>query len=259
MHVEVSGQGPALVLIHGWAMHGGIFAPLKRALEPHFTVHLVDLPGHGRSPERDGGFDPLDCARRLLDVTPPAIWVGWSLGGLVAVHAALHAPDQVRALVPIASNPRFVHVEGWPHGVAHGVFASFADGLRQDWRRTLERFLALETLGSERATQELRELKSQLFERGEPALPVLEAGLRVLDETDLRERIAELQMPSLWIAGRRDRLVPAAAMRWAAERAGDGRYLELAGGHAPFLAQATEITDALRALVPAPKGGGVAG
>jgi pimeloyl-[acyl-carrier protein] methyl ester esterase len=248
MHVEISGQGPALVLIHGWAMHGGIFAPLTRALEPHFSVHLVDLPGHGRSPERDGGFDPLDCARRLLDLTPPAIWVGWSLGGLVAIHAALHAPERVRALVPIAANPRFVHAEGWPHGVARAVFAGFADGLRQDWRRTLERFLALETLGSERATQELRELKSHLFERGEPALPVLEAGLRVLDETDLRERVAGLRMPSLWIAGRRDRLVPAAAMRWAAEQTGTGRYLELAGGHAPFLAHSQEIADALVAL-----------
>ena len=36
-------------LIHGWAMHGGIFAPLVDALAAHWRLHLVDLPGHGRS------------------------------------------------------------------------------------------------------------------------------------------------------------------------------------------------------------------
>jgi pimeloyl-[acyl-carrier protein] methyl ester esterase len=229
------------VLIHGWAMHGGIFAPLTRALSPHYTVHVVDLPGHGLSEERDGGFDPRACADRLVGRIPSALWIGWSLGGLVAMEAALHHPTSVRALVPIAANPRFVLGDGWPHGVAREVFAGFADGLRGDWRRTLERFLALETLGSERAKDELRELKSQLFERGEPALSVLEAGLEVLDRYDLRAEIAHLRIPSLWIAGRRDRLVPASAMRWAATQAPGGRYLELPSGHAPFLAHADEI------------------
>jgi pimeloyl-[acyl-carrier protein] methyl ester esterase len=128
------------------------------------------------------------------------------------------------------------------------VFQRFAEGLRLDWRRTLERFLALEALGSDRAEIELRDLKSQLFARGEPALSVLEAGLQVLDQADLRSAVADLRMPSLWIAGRRDRLVPAAAMRWAAQQAPAGRYLELSGGHAPFLSHAEDVAIAVRAL-----------
>src|SRR5688572_15138866 len=137
MHVEVHGQGPALVLIHGWAMHGGIFAPLLRELVRDFEVHLVDLPGHGLSPERDVSFDPADCARRLVERVPGAMWVGWSLGGLVALHAALEFPAQVRSLALIASNPCFVLGEDWTLGVAHEVFTQFATGLRTDWRRTL--------------------------------------------------------------------------------------------------------------------------
>lgn len=248
MHIERYGQGPDLVLIHGWAMHGGIFAPLLRVLQPHFTVHLVDLPGHGRSTEREGGFDAAECARRLVDATPAAHWCGWSLGGLVALHAAHAHADRVRSLSLIAANPRFVLADDWMHGVEHAVFAQFAQGLRSDWRRTLERFLALEAHGSERAQAELRELKTHLFERGEPALGVLEAGLSVLDASDLRDLVPALGMPSLWIAGRRDRLVPAAAMRWGAERAPAGRYLELPTGHAPFLSHADEIGAALASV-----------
>ena len=245
MHVEVHGQGPALVLIHGWAMHGGIFAPLLRELSRDFEVHLVDLPGHGLSTERDAVFDPVDCARRLLDRVPVATWAGWSLGGLVALHAALERPSRVKALALIASNPRFVLGEDWTLGVAREVFTQFATGLRTDWRRTLERFLALEAHGSDKAQAELRELKSHLFERGEPSLPVLEQGLRVLDGTDLRARLRALTMPTAWIAGRRDRLVPPGAMQWAAAQCG-GEYVELPTGHAPFLSHAAEVAEAIR-------------
>ena len=47
LSVEVIGHGPPLILLHGWAMHGGIFAPLVQALREHHTLHVVDLPGHG--------------------------------------------------------------------------------------------------------------------------------------------------------------------------------------------------------------------
>jgi pimeloyl-[acyl-carrier protein] methyl ester esterase len=248
MHIETHGAGPALVLIHGWAMHGGIFAPLTRRLAERFSVHLVDLPGHGLSRADEAAFDACDFARRLCDRAPRALWVGWSLGGLVALHAAQERPAKVRALVPLAANPRFVLAEDWPHGVAHAVFEQFAQGLRGDWRRTIERFLALEAHGSERAQGELRELKAHVFERGEPALAVLQQGLEALDRSDLRPLVPQLRMPSLWLAGRRDRLVPAAAMQWAANAAPGGRYLEFNAGHAPFLSHADEIAAAIGAF-----------
>ena len=51
MHIDVTGRGPDLVLIHGWALQGGVFAPLVQRLADQFTLHLVDLPGHGHSRE----------------------------------------------------------------------------------------------------------------------------------------------------------------------------------------------------------------
>jgi pimeloyl-[acyl-carrier protein] methyl ester esterase len=243
--VETVGDGPDLVLIHGWAMHAGIFAPLTRLLTPHFRVHLVDLPGHGSGAGNDDACDPGECAATLARSLPRAIWVGWSLGGLVALHAALTHADQVRGIVEIAASPRFVLAPDWPHAVAREVFADFGAGLRRDYRGTIERFLALEALGSDRAQHELRELKAQVFERGEPSLGALEQGLHALDSTDLREHLPELTVPSLWIAGRRDRLVPVQAMRWAAAHSPQSSFVEFSSGHAPFIGHAPEVAAAI--------------
>lgn len=244
MHVDVQGSGPDLVLIHGWAMHGGIFAPLTARLAAHFRVHVVDLPGHGFSRD-EAHFDPVDCARSIAAATPPALWLGWSLGGLVALRAALDHPASVRGLALIASSPRFVSAPDWPHGVAATVFGEFAAELRRDYRHAIERFLALETMGSAHAQADLRELKRRVFERGEPDADALCDGLHVLDRSDLRADVAHLAMPSLWIPGRRDRLVPPAAMAWAAAQAARERLLEFNGGHAPFLEHAPAIAAAI--------------
>ncbi|HVT33115.1 MAG TPA: pimeloyl-ACP methyl ester esterase BioH [Rhodanobacteraceae bacterium] len=247
MHIETAGAGPDLVMIHGWAMHAGIFAPLTRLLAPRFRLHLVDLPGHGFSRDDSGSLDPAECARRIAAATPRAIWLGWSLGGLVAMRAALDAPAQVRALVPIASSPRFVVGDAWSFGIAPTVLAEFGAGLARDYRATIERFLALEAMGSDHARAELRELRSHAFERGQPAVSALENGMRVLEGADLRDGIARIAMPSLWIAGRRDRLVDPSAMRWSAERC-NGRFVACDSGHAPFLAHAGVLADALAAF-----------
>lgn len=244
MHIERQGQGPDLVLLHGWAMHSGIFAPLTRELAAHFRLHLIDLTGHGFSRDDPERFELADCARRIAAATPRAIWLGWSLGGLVALRAALDASAHVRGLVMIASSPRFVVGPDWPQGVAASVFAEFAAGLANDYRKTIERFIALETMGSEQSRVELRDLKAHVFERGEPAMSALNDGLAILDGADLRDEVSHLAMPSLWIAGRRDRLIQPAATRWAAERA-RGRYVECDSGHAPFLAHAASLAAAI--------------
>lgn len=241
MHIDSIGSGPDLILIHGWAMHGGIFAPLTPLLAERFRVHVVDLPGHGYSSESDESIDPARCAAGIAATLPPAIWVGWSFGGLVSLRAALDHARHVRGIVEIAASPRFVSGPDWPHGVPGEVFVEFGAGLLADYRQTIERFLALETLGSAHGQQELRALKAHVFERGDPALPVLEQGLDVLQSTDLRSHLPALAVPNLWIGGRRDRLVPSAAVRWAAQHSPHGEFLEISSGHAPFLSHAQEV------------------
>jgi len=241
MHIDSFGSGPDLILIHGWAMHGGIFAALTPLLAERFRVHVVDLPGHGYASASDQSIDPAHCAASIAAQLPRAIWVGWSFGGLVSLLAALEHPQRVRGIVEIATSPKLVAGPGWAHGVAAEIFIDFGAGLLADYRRTIERFLALETLGSAHGQDELRALKAHVFERGDPALAVLEQGLDVLRSNDLRARLSTLSLPNLWIAGRRDRLVPPAATRWAATHSPRGEFVEIDSGHAPFLSHAAEV------------------
>jgi len=250
MYIETRGHGPALAMIHGWAMHGGLFAPLAERLAQRYTLHLVDLPGHGHSRDDATPLQPQALAAELVARVPDAVWLGWSLGGQFALRAALDFPQQVRGLVMIASSPRFVAGDGWPHGVTPQLFRDFGDALSRDFRGTLEGFLALEALGSAHAQDELRSLKVQAFERGEPAERALQEGLLLLDGLDLRAELANLQVPSLWISGRRDRLVPAGAMPAAAALAPDARSVVIANaGHAPFLGATDQVAAEIDAFM----------
>lgn len=253
VHVEAVGSGPPLVLLHGWAMHGGVFAPLVGRLRARCTLHLVDLPGHGRS---RGSAVPLQLeagVAAIAEAVPPsAPWCGWSLGGLFALHAAATRPRQVTALAMLCATPRFVRGEAWPWGVSAEIFRDFAEGLRQDYRATLERFVALEAFGSDHAREEMRALRDALFARGEPAASVLSEGLALLQTADLREVLPGLQVPSLWIAGRRDRLVDPRAMAAATAMAPHARVEVVEhAGHAPFLTHAQQVADSLCVLAEA--------
>ena len=251
LHMTVSGNGPPLVLIHGWAMHGGVFAALVERLRDRRTLFVIDLPGHGLS--RDDAtplqFDAVcDAIQAQVPVAP---WLGWSLGGMFALHAAVrgveHGHAQVPALIALCSSPCFVRGADWRYGVSAEIFRDFAKGLSDDYRATLDRFVALEAFGSDHAKDELRALRAELFARGEPAARILIDGLHILETTDQRPLLAHLRVPSLWIAGRRDRLVDPRAMRDTVaiiEKSGHApvtfAQIEHAG-HAPFLTHVDEV------------------
>ncbi len=250
LHVEVHGHGPVpLVMLHGWAMHGGVLQPLVDALADQCTMHVVDLPGHGYSRDCGLPLEPSACAAAISDTTPPALWLGWSLGGLIALTAALEQPRQVHGLAMLCATPKFVRDEGWPHGGDAALVQRLGTDLETDYDATIERFLALEAMGSDDPRAELRHLRALVFARGKPDLRVLQEGIRILQHSDRRAALPDLGIPSAWIAGRRDRLVPPQAMQWSATRCG-GSYIEIPrAGHAPFFGHADAVVKALQPLL----------
>lgn len=230
LHVDVAGSGPDLVLLHGWGMHGGLWGPWLDKLQQNFRVHAVDLPGHGfSSPIASNSL--RDWAEAVLDVVPePAVWIGWSLGGLVSQSAACCFPKRVIQLMLLASTPRFVAASDWPDGVDPDVLDEFSRQLEIDSGKTIVRFLTLQVRGSEHSAGLLRYLREGLRQRPLPAPVSLAAGLELLRQTDLRSELQHCK-PCL-LLGERDTLVPASL----ASITSDARCLVIPDtGHTPFL------------------------
>ena len=247
LHTETTGTGPDLVMIHGWGLHGGIWETLLPQLAPHFRVTVVDLPGHGYSTWQGQAGLPA-FAEAVLDCVPPrAAWLGWSLGGLVALEAALLRPERVGSLLLLASTPSFVRRDGWPSAMLPALLDTFAGELETDFERTLNRFLALQVHGSRNAGEVLRQLRAGMLRRGQPEPAALRAGLGILRDTDLRATCAAISCPALVLAGERDTLVPTAAATAAAELFPQGSLQVIAGaGHAPHLAAPGDVAAAIR-------------
>jgi len=247
LHETTLGQGPDLLLLHGWAMHSGIFAPLLPHLTPYFRVRCIDLPGHGQS--RDSAVAlQLDGVWQQIAETlhTPTLLMGWSLGGLFALHGALQGHAMLRGVILQNASPSFVAAPGWPQGMPAAVFQNFAAELALDYRETLHRFFMLEAQGSEHVRADLRLLQKTAFEFGEPKPQALYDGLQLLESTDLRTQLPALPCRSLWLAGRRDRLVNPLAMQEAARLANGAYHCDAHGGHAPFLTHPQDVARRIR-------------
>lgn len=251
VHVESQGVGPPLVLLHGFAMNAGLFAPLLPELARKHRVHTVDIPGHGHSPTIEP-FDPpslatvIDAAFDAREITV----LGWSLGGLIALEWALMRPERVTRLVLVATTPSFVAREGWPHAMTTQTLQRFGDELRASYRLTLQRFLALQVHGSESGRATLDVLRRRLFERGEPSPATLDAAIDLLRTSDLRNALPRIVAPALVVAGDRDTLVPVAATRELALALPNATHVTIEGAaHAPFLSHRQAFLDAVLPFV----------
>jgi pimeloyl-[acyl-carrier protein] methyl ester esterase len=247
LHIETLGAGPPLVLLHGWAMHSGLWSGVLRELAERYRLSLVDLPGHGHSRELAAADldDMVDAVDR--HVQGEALHVlGWSMGGTVAMRWAGERPERVARLTLLSTTPRFLVDGDWPWAMAPALLEQFADNLRNNYRHTLQRFLSLQVQGSEEGRQALHALRHQLFARGEPAPAVLAEGLEMLRTTDLRSLVPMLRQPALIIAGDRDTLTPVGASRWLAGALTDSRHVVIEGAaHAPQLSHRARFLAAL--------------
>lgn len=239
MHIEQRGHGPDLVMLHGWSMHSGVWHLLADSLAEHFTLHLVDLPGHGHSDWQEGNFELENLLPELAANTPDqAVWLGWSLGGLIGLAFAQRYPDKVKKLSLLAATPLFVQKADWPCAMEASVFESFATNLDVDQQQTLQRFLMLQAKGAEQSRATIRELSQQLATQHTPDPAALHAGLECLLHWDMRAALTALSCPLQLILGSRDTLIPVSLSDYALKLNPELKVsLVEGGGHAPFIAQ----------------------
>ncbi|SMC29776.1 pimeloyl-[acyl-carrier protein] methyl ester esterase [Andreprevotia lacus DSM 23236] len=252
LYFDTVGRGEDVVWLHGWAMNGTVWRQTAAALADDFCHQLVDLPGHGRSAPLAGLT--LEGMVDALEATfpNPVHVVGWSLGGAVATSWALRRPDQVRSLTLVASSPCFAQRDDWQPAMPMRTLQQFAASLGDDWQGTLRRFINLQTLGSPSAREQSKTLLAELLLHGEPDQAALREGLDILRDTDLRTRIAELDVPLLLQFGDKDTLSPLGAGDWLAQQRPDAQYVVHKGAaHVPFLSHADDFIAAQRAFLSA--------
>lgn len=247
IHYTVQGRGPAVILGHSFLCSGGMWAGQLDALAERYRVVNVDLRGHGQS-------GPLDCSCTLYDMVDDmlavlddaaveqATWVGLSIGGMIALRAALQAPDRVMALVLIDTD----------------------GGAESPWTR-----LQYALLGATAAVTGLgpllpevtRRMFSPTAMREQPALVAewrrrfksvhVPSALRVLralrTRDDLGARLGGIDRPALVVVGEEDRSLPperSVALATALPRA---RLLRLpATGHLSAVERPAEVSRAIR-------------
>jgi len=194
-----------LVLLHGWGSNREIWRPLLAQLRSWANITLLDLPACAPALVVGEHCEPEDVIDAVLAVAPErAVYLGWSLGGQLALELAARNPERVAAVVTVCSNPRFVAETGWP-GMEAGAFARFQSAYATDPAAALRRFGSLQVQGAKRPRELLRQLQGQ--QAGPPGAE-LSAGLSWLERLDQRGLVQGLQQPRLHLLAEHDQLVP---------------------------------------------------
>jgi len=208
------GAQQELVLLHGWGSNRDIWRPVLAALRPWANVTLLNLPGCAPGSGDAAEIELQELLAAVLAAAPAqAIYMGWSLGGQVALELAARHADRVSAVVTVCTNPHFIGESEWP-GMELDTFTRFEEAYVAAPAAGLRRFASLQAQGAERPRGLLRQIAS--LQQHAPG-PELMPGLGWLRELDQRSLLPALQQPQLHLLAEYDALVPRELERSLAE------------------------------------------
>lgn len=209
------------------------------------------LPGYGGAAPPVQPLRTLDAlAQAVLQRLPPqpVDLVGWSLGALVALHVAATVPERVRRLVLLGATARFVAQDTWPWAVGADTLQAFRTELARDAEALRGRFALLCAQGE--TGPQARTLVRRLRQLPGAAPPVLDDGLAVLAQADVRPLLARVSAPVLLLHGAADALMPLAAAQALAQALPRARLQVLPGaGHALPLTSPQACAQATQAFL----------
>lgn len=235
--VNESTQPKKLVFLHGWGMSSHIFHPVIEKMSSWADIVSADLPGYNdNAVAQSQSFSFEEYARLTASQLPDnCVLIGWSLGGLIAQQIALAFPHKIHKLILLCSSPCFVETESW-RGIKPDVLNSFKSQLKHDYQKLLNRFLAIQAMGSESARNDVKNLRELLRGTSAPSEATLAQGLEFLHSVDLRDQIGDIQQPTLRIYGSQDSLVPKKQREQIkAYCPNSEKYLIPKASHAPFI------------------------
>jgi pimeloyl-ACP methyl ester carboxylesterase len=221
-----TGSGKPVVFVHGLAEDRGSWREITRRLDPGFRAHSVDLRGHGSSSAGNGNGTLSQLAGDLLayldEVTGPAACVGFSLGGVIVLEAALQRPDLVRQAIVVGTSSK----------VGRAAAAFFEERVRQV-QSDIEGFrLALAADTDAQLARNRSDAAAIAARRvaavGEGAGYVNAARAMIaLASAPLTERLREIRVPVHIVQGEKDVFCPAKAAEILREAMPEAGYSEI--------------------------------
>jgi len=244
---------PKLTLIHGWGAQNAVWQDwAKDYLADYYQLHLIELPGFGRSACVNNQDSDQLLAQNWINEIVAAMpenthLLGWSLGGLLAQQIAIQHSEKVASLICLASTPRFTQNDDWKWAVSPKLMADFMHSVQADSTATLKSFWTLQMQGSDLPRVQIRQFVKRMQDYQIPKLSGLTQGLRLLKYFDFRDQASELQMPVLWLLGEHDPLIPQAFISEFStiQRQAEVQILEGAA-HTPFASHPQQTADAIR-------------
>lgn len=227
-----------LVLVHGFTQTGRSWGPLVPLFGDHFDVVAPDLPGHGSRADVHAGMD--EAVRLLADEGGRAAYVGYSMGGRVALNLAMTRPDLVERLVLVSTSAGIEDDDDRAarrqadEELAAALEEQGIDAFLDEWlAQPLFADLTPETAGLEARRQN--------------TASGLAAALRLLGQGSMEplwRRLLDIRMPVLIVAGERDEAYCLQAVHlggWMGEMA--TLAMIPGAGHACHLQQPREFVD----------------
>lgn len=198
-----------IVFLHGFAAGGAIWDQY-RAEFPDALMPTLHFSTDGSSAE---GYGPQAGTPALPELTAPAILVGWSMGGMIAVELLRRQPQFVKGLVLISSSPSYVASDIFPEGKALSVVRELRSAIKTGDLKTLQDFQKQLFTAAEIRDGWLARFRREMG----PSLPTDPATLLAqLSFLETYRAPAELPAtPTAILHGRGDVIVdPSATMAW---------------------------------------------
>ncbi len=238
-----------LVLLHGFAGTHRTWDGVLRLLDTErYTPLALDLPGHGqagagRSPGESAAITFAACVERVLSFSPAHFALcGYSLGGRVALHVALAAPERVSRLVLLSSTA------GIADATERSARRAADDALAEDLeQRPFDEFMdrwQAQPLFAADPPQVHAQMRAEQQCNDPLALAAVLRGIGTGVMTPLWDRLQELRMPVTVLVGERDQRFHVPARRMV-ELLPDGELSIVPGGHRLPLENPRAVADAL--------------
>ena len=247
IYFEVTGQGPPIVLGHSFLCDGAQWREQVRGLAGDYRLINLDLRGHGRSAPVTDPFTLYDAVDDVVDVLDQlgierAIWCGLSIGGMVAMRAALTVPERVERLIIMDSDAGIERlrkrIQYWFMAMGVKTF-----GLRP----FLNEILRLMFGESTRREQPdlVEEWRHRFAAVDVPSTLTALVGLTGRDS--ILDRLADIRVPSLVLVGEEDASLPVPISRRIHDALPNSQFIAIPkAGHLSALEQPELVNEAIR-------------